>query len=162
MFAPGGALAVSGAELKHPHFMHAKGQAPPEMDEMADKIRSADCYLVVTPEYNHSIPPALSSLLGHFGGSCYAFKPSGIVTYSPGPYGGARAAMALRPFLSELGCLPVSKLACYPYPADLFEENGTAKDPNHRMLKQLPDLLGQLEWFAVACSNQRTATGIPS
>ena len=128
---------------------------------MANKIREADCYLIVTAEYNHSLPPALSSMMGHFGGSCYGFKPSGIVTYSPGPYGGSRAAVALRPFLSELGCLPVSKLACFPFPDDLFEENGTPKDPSHRMLKQLPSLLDQLEWFAVACANQRAASGVP-
>jgi chromate reductase, NAD(P)H dehydrogenase (quinone) len=161
VFAADGALATSGCEMKHPHFFFGKGEAPPAMDAMAATIRDADCYLIVTAEYNHTLPPALASMMGHFGGSCYAFKPSGIITYSPGPYGGARVAMALRPFLSELGCLPVSKLACLVSPGDMFEADGTPKDPAHRMLKQLPDLLDQLEWFAVACLNQKAATGPP-
>ena len=65
-----GALATSGAELKTPHF-HLGGSAPAEMNEMRDTIKQADCILVVSPEYNHSVPPALSSLLDHFGGSNY-------------------------------------------------------------------------------------------
>merc|ERR1712159_650825 len=125
------------------------------MDAMRDVIKAADCFLVVTAEYNHSIPPALSSMLGHFGGSNFGLKPSAIVTYSPSPWGGMRAAMALRPLLSELGCLPVSKLAGFPTASDLFNEDGTPKDPSARMLKQLPAMMGQLEWMAVAMANQR-------
>jgi hypothetical protein len=40
--------------------------------------------VVVSPEYNHSVPPALSNTLAHFGGSLFAFKPSAVVTYSSG------------------------------------------------------------------------------
>jgi hypothetical protein len=55
----------------------------------------------------------------------------------------------------ELGCLPVSKLCGLPSPSDLLESDGTPKDANHRMLQQLPELLTQLEWMAVAMKNQR-------
>jgi len=130
----------------------------PKLKEMADAIKAADCYVVVSPEYNHSVPPALASLLGHFGGSNYAYKVSAIVTYSMGPWGGIRAAMALRPLLSELGCIPVSKLTGIPNAGELFESDGQPKDPTNRMLNQLPAMLEQLEWFAVACANQRLAT----
>lgn len=124
---------------------------------MQATIAAADCFIVVTPEYNHSIPPALSGLMGHFGGSLYKYKASGIVTYSPGPFGGVRCAMALRPFLSELGCLPVSAVTSFPAAQELFLENGAPSDPTHRMLKQLPSTLEQLEFVAVALKNQREA-----
>ena len=55
------------------------GTAPETMEAMAMTLRAADCFIIVTPEYNHSIPPALSSLMGHFGSSCYGFKPSGTL-----------------------------------------------------------------------------------
>lgn len=55
----------------------------------------------------------------------------------------------------ELGCLPVSKLCGLPSPSDLLESDGTPKDANHRLLEQLPELLTQLEWMAVAMKNQR-------
>ena len=114
----------------------------------------------VLPPYMND-KAALTSLMGHFGGSNYAFKPSAIVTYSVGPFGGTRAAMALRPFLSELGCLPVSKLTCFASAGDLFEDDGTAKDSSHRMLNQFPAMLTQLEWFALACKNRKASSGTP-
>eukprot|EP00899_Mesostigma_viride_P016216 jgi/Mesvir1/24596/Mv21915-RA.1 len=101
--------------LETPHFFYKPGEAPEPLDKLAQIIREADCYVVVTAEYNHSIPPALKNMLDYFGGSNYAFKPSGIVSYSTGQWGGMRAAMSLRPILSELGCLPVSNLFGIPH-----------------------------------------------
>jgi len=161
VFGKGGALELSGAEIKTPHFFFQPGKAPEKMTAMAKKIKEADCYLCVLPEYNHSIPPAISGMMGHFGGSNYAYKPSGIITYSVSPYGGSRAAVALRPFLSELGCLPVSKMACFSTVGDIFEGDGSVKDKDNRQLKQLDGLMDQLEWFAIACANQRDSSGVP-
>lgn len=162
VFGEGGALEGSGAEIKTPHFFHGNGDAPEGMQALRDVIAAADCYIVVTPEYNHSIPPALTGLMGHFGGSNYAQKVSAIVTYSPGPWGGMRCAVALRPFLSELGCLPVSKLAAFPMAHEMFEQDGSPTDPEHRMLKQLPAMLGELEWSAIAFANLRSAGILPA
>lgn len=161
VFAPNGALAHSGGELTAPHFFMKKDEVPLATQEMANTIKAADCYIVVTPEYNHSIPPALTSMMGHFGGSNYAYKPCGIVTYSPSPWGGMRAAMALRPFLAELGCLSVSKLVGFGNAGELFNEDGTASDSQHRMLKQFPDMLRQLEWLTIATMNQRLIADLP-
>eukprot|EP01065_Artemidia_motanka_P003071 TRINITY_DN1144_c0_g1_i2.p1 TRINITY_DN1144_c0_g1~~TRINITY_DN1144_c0_g1_i2.p1 ORF type:complete len:222 (+),score=77.64 TRINITY_DN1144_c0_g1_i2:77-742(+) len=155
VFGPDGALSSSGAEMRTPAFFLKPDAQPPAMQKMQEAIKAADCYVIVTAEYNHSVPPALSSMLGHFGGSNYAYKPSAIVTYSPSPFGGIRAAMALRPLLSELGCLPVSRLAGYPMAADIFNEDGSPKDPANRMLKQLPSMLDQLEWTAAALLAQK-------
>ena len=96
---------------------------------------------------------------GHFGGSNYAMKPSGIVTYSPSPWGGMRGAMALRPFLSELGCIPVSKTCGIPTVAEILNEEGEPIDHANRMLKQLPGLLAQVEWMAVAMKKQKMNYG---
>ncbi|CAE7752660.1 fba, partial [Symbiodinium sp. CCMP2456] len=159
VFGPGGALEGDG-HLTTPHFF-LKAGTNPKMDEMQATIKAADGYVVVTAEYNHSLPPALTSLMGHFGGSNYKCKPSCIVTYSPGPWAGMRAAMAARPFLAELGCIPVSKLAAFPAPSDLFDEEGAPKDPEARMLKQLPAMVGELEWMALAMKKMRDSAGLP-
>ena len=159
IFASGGALE-GDAQLAAPHFFLKPDAIPPKMAEMAATIKAADCYIIVSAEYNHSVPPALLSLLGHFGGSNYAYKVSAIVTYSAGPWGGMRAAMALRPILSELGCLPISKLTGIPNAGDMFNADGTSKDPTNRMLGQLPSMLEQLEWFTLACMKQRAASGV--
>lgn len=155
LFGAGGALEESGGELRTPHFFFRKGGAPESMDLIAQKISSADCFVVVSAEYNHSIPPALSSLMSHFGSSNYAYKPCGIVTYSVGPYGGMRAAMALRPFLAEIGCLSVSKLVGLPSAHEIFSEDGVPVDPANRLLKVMPGMLDQLEFLALAVLKQR-------
>ncbi|KAK1739377.1 NAD(P)H-dependent oxidoreductase [Skeletonema marinoi] len=159
VFGPNGALSYSGGELSKPTFFMDQSTLPAAAKELQEAIKEADCYLVVSPEYNHSIPPALSSVMGHFGGSNYKCKPSGIITYSPGVFGGIRAAMAIQVMLHELGCLPVSKLCGVGNVSEVLNEDGKPIDPNNRLLKQLPELLTQLEWMAVAMANQRKLSG---
>ncbi len=84
---------------------YPKGGAPETLQRLADLIVPADGIIVVSGEYNHSIPPALSNLLDHFLEE-YFWKPSAIVCYSAGYFGGVRAAMQLRAMLAELGCRP--------------------------------------------------------
>lgn len=86
VFGHDGALHASGAEMKAPQFFLSPEKVTPKLAAMLATIKSADCFIVVTPEYNHTIPPALTSMMGHFGGSNYLYKPCGAVTYSPGPY----------------------------------------------------------------------------
>jgi NAD(P)H-dependent FMN reductase len=45
---------------------YEKGQAPEVLERLATRIRAADAFIIVSGEYNHSIPPALSNLLDHF------------------------------------------------------------------------------------------------
>ena len=158
VFGKDGALSeISAGELLAPAFFYK--QLPAKAQALQDLIAGADCFVIVSPEYNHVMPPALASVMGHFGGSCYSCKPSAIVTYSPGPYGGQRAALSIVSMTHELGCLPVSKMVGYPMPDQLFQADGSPKDPAHRMLKQLPDMLTQLEWMAVAMKDMRDRVG---
>src|SRR5215471_12431077 len=77
---------------------YAPGSAPPTLQRMAALIIPADAYIVVSGEYNHSVPPALANLLDHFLDE-YFRKPSAIVCYSAGSFGGVRAAVVLRSML---------------------------------------------------------------
>ena len=72
------------------------------LERLAGLIKAADAFIIVSGEYNHSIPPALSNLLDHFLEE-YFWRPSAIVCYSAGAFGGVRAAMQLRAMLCELG-----------------------------------------------------------
>ncbi len=68
-------------------------KAPVEFQPLAEKIFSADAYILVTPEYNGSYSPAMKNLLDHF--PKRHRKPFGIVTASPGAMGGIRASQQL-------------------------------------------------------------------
>ncbi|MCL7940800.1 NAD(P)H-dependent oxidoreductase [Halomonas sp. ATCH28] len=138
-----------------PHFAYASSRVPEALDALADKIAAADGYVMVSPEYNHSMSPALAHLLNHFGSSLYAFKPSAIVTYSAGQWGGARAAVNLRTFLAELGCLPVSAMIHVPRAQDVLAEDGSFPEDAEHWAGYFGRTLGQLGWWAEAAANHR-------
>ena len=94
--------------MGNPTYFNKSDDVSEDLKKCTEKV-AADCYLIVTPEYNHSIPHGLTNMMNQFGGSKYAWKPSGcgmLLWYS---HRGSRVGQALRPYLSELGCLPVSK-----------------------------------------------------
>ena len=138
-----------------PHFSYASGKAPDGLAKMSQAIEAADGYVMVSPEYNHAMSPALAHLLNHFGASLYSFKPSAIVTYSAGQWGGARAAVNMRTFLSELGCLPVSAMVHIPKAQDVLTEDGAWLSDAKRWDGYVGRTLSQLEWWAEAARRQR-------
>lgn len=149
-------LDYSTGEVFKPHFAYAKGKAPDALSSLAQKIEAADGYVMVSPEYNHSMSPALANLLNHFGSSLYSFKPSVIATYSAGQWGGMRAAVGMRTFLSELGCLPVSAMIHVPHAQDEFDDAGfTYGEKEDSWKAYIGRALSQMQWWAEAASNQR-------
>lgn len=144
-----------------PHFAYRSEDAPADLERLAQRIAEADGYVMVSPEYNHSMSPALADLLNHFGSSLFSYKPSAIVTYSAGQWGGARAAMTLRPFLSELGCLPVSAMVHVPCAQDVYDEAGHPKAgvDGERWGGYLGRTVSQLGWWASAARAMRRNPG---
>ena len=145
-----------GAVFK-PHFAYSRSEVPAPLQSLAEKIDAADGYIMVSPEYNHSMSPALAHLLNHFGSSLYAYKPSAIVSYSAGQWGGMRAAVGMRTFLSELGCLPVSAMIHLPRAQDAFDEAGKPHEQaeDERWAGYFGRTLLQLQWWAEAAKHQR-------
>ncbi|MFO8046623.1 MAG: NAD(P)H-dependent oxidoreductase [Halomonas sp.] len=148
-------LEVELGTVFKPHFAYAKSRVPEALETLAGKIEAADGYVMVSPEYNHSMSPALSHLLNHFGSSLFAFKPSAIATYSAGQWGGARAAVAMRTFLAELGCLPVSAMIHVPKAQEALDEDGVFRDDMDRWTGYFGRTLGQLIWWAEAAAHHR-------
>lgn len=140
-----------------PHFAYPKSKAPEQLNTLADKIAAADGYIMVSPEYNHSMSPALANLLNHFGSSLFSYKPSAIVTYSAGQWGGMRAAMGMRNFLSELGCLPVSAMIHVPKAQEVMAENGSFNDQSEQdtWFNYFSRTFTQLTWWAEAAQQQK-------
>ncbi|MCS0430842.1 NADPH-dependent FMN reductase [Vibrio diabolicus] len=140
-----------------PEFAYHRAKVPAHLRELADKIKSADGYVMVSPEYNHSMSPALANMLNHFGSSLFSYKPSAIVTYSAGQWGGVRAAVSMRTFLSELGCLPVSAMIHIPKAQEVFDEQGVVADELQQTQwdSYMNRTVHQLIWWAEGASLQR-------
>ena len=96
------------------HFMKDQTSAPQWMQDTHATIKEAEGFVIVTPEYNCALPPALTNLLDHFPPSSFRHKPVSIAAYSMGPFGGIRAAALARPFLSELGLVPLPSTVILP------------------------------------------------
>lgn len=134
------------------HKEYPAGEAPEMMQQLSDIFKGSDGFLIVTGEYNHSIPPALKNILDHFQ-SEYFFKPSGIVSYSAGSFGGVRAAVHVRVICGELGMPSISSMFPIPAVQNVFEEDGTPIDTAY--IKRADRFLTEFEWYVSALKNQR-------
>lgn len=136
---------------------YKKGEAPQILEKLAETYRKADGFVIVSGEYNHSAPPALSNTLDFFLEE-YKWRPSAIVCYSAGSFGGVRAAVHLRAMLCELG-MP-STPSMFPIPAvqNAFTEDGIAKDEAY--VGRAKRFFDELDWYAAALKEQRTK-GVP-
>ncbi|KAF0254592.1 NADPH-dependent FMN reductase [Pseudomonas putida] len=87
-----------------PHYdadLQAEGM-PAAVIAMAEAIAASDGVIIVTPEYNYSVPGALKNALDWLSRTQpqpFAGKPVAIQTASPGAIGGARAQYHLRQIL---------------------------------------------------------------
>ncbi len=145
------------SDVFKPAFAYAHAARPPQLARLEQQIRDADAYLMLSPEYNHSMSPALADLLNHFPSSAFSFKPSLIATYSSGQWGGARAAVQMRTFLSELGCLPVSAMLHFPQADQVFQASGQLNpgQDEARWATYAGRGVEQLYWWAEAAARQR-------
>jgi len=128
------------------------GQAPAAMQSVAEVLSAADGFVIVSGEYNHSIPAALKNLLDHFQ-SEYLYKPSGVVTYSAGPFGGVRALVNLRGILAELGTPSIPSAFPISGIYSAFDEKGNALDAPYD--ERIVKFLDEYEWYANALRNAR-------
>lgn len=152
-------LAYPATEIFKPAFAYSRASKPEPLARLEGLIQEADAYVMLSPEYNHSMSPALADLLNHFPSSAFSFKPSLIATYSSGQWGGARAAVNMRTFLAELGCLPVSAMVHLPSADQVFAQNGELLEGQDQAKwnRYAGRGIEQLYWWAAAASTQRQA-----
>lgn len=131
---------------------HPKGEAPEPLEGLAQLYRRVDGFLIVSGEYNHGIPPALKNLLDHFLEE-YFWRPSGIICYSAGGFGGVRAAMQLRMTLAELGMSSVPSLLPIPRIGEAIDDHGIAQNPI--VDRSANRFLDEFLWYASALAEAR-------
>lgn len=136
---------------------HEHGLAPENLERLATLYRAADGFMIVSGEYNNGIPPALKNLLDYFLEE-YFWRPSAIVCYSAGQFGGVRAAMQLRMTLAELGMPSIPSLFPIPRIGQALTDQG--KPTDDKVVRSLGRFLSEFEWYAGALRRQR-AEGTP-
>ncbi|WP_428326908.1 NADPH-dependent FMN reductase [Nitrosopumilus sp.] len=124
----------------------------PKFQKLQNMIVSADGYVPITPEYNHTISAALKNTLDY----CleeYFFKPSAIVSYSVGSFGGINAAQHLRHIFAELGSPSIPSSLQISKVHEAFDENGNLLHQEYE--KRVGRFLDEFEWYLTALKSQR-------
>ena len=113
------------------------------MTELKAKIRAADAILLVTPEYNYSIPGVLKNAIDWaarpYGDSAWKGKPVAIMGASPGLLGTARAQYHLRQ------CLVFLDMPAVNQPEVMIAAAASKFDPAGNLTDDMAKkLIGQL------------------
>jgi chromate reductase len=120
---------------------------PEKVKEFKRKIKAADAILIVTPEYNYSIPGVLKNAIDWasrpYGDNSFESKPIAIMSASTGMLGGARAQYHLRQTLVFLNMFAVNKPeVMVTFAAQKFDEKGNLLDQKtNDLIKTLLDNL---------------------
>lgn len=124
------------------------------------KVKESDAFLVVTPEYNHSVPGALKNAIDSvwlsFG---FRNKPVGTVGYSTGIGGGIRAVEHLAQMFVEAEAAPLRNATVIPHVDRAFDDSGEPTAPMTDVGLQI--LLDDLAWWATALEKARAAGELP-
>lgn len=130
-----------------------KPYAHPAVAAWTAKIKEADAYVIIAPEYNHGYPAVLKNALD------YAYqewnnKPVAFVTY--GSAMGARSVEQLRMVAVELQMAPIRNAVHMPYETIVRVGKGEAAEA---VLSAYEDrangLADQLLWWARALKQAR-------
>jgi chromate reductase, NAD(P)H dehydrogenase (quinone) len=120
---------------------------PPAVEQFRDRIRKADALLIVTPEYNYSVPGVLKNAIDWASrppDQPFNDKPVAIMGASGSVLGTARAQYHLRQICVYLNLHPINKPeVMIARAAEKFDADGSLTDQTARKL--IADLLVSLE-----------------
>jgi NAD(P)H-dependent FMN reductase len=93
-------------------------------------IKDADAYIVVTGEYNHSIPGGLTNPIDSvWVSNAFRNKPVAAVGYSAGIGGGIRAIEHLAQIVVDTEAVPPRNTVVIPFVNDAFDDAGRPTSP---------------------------------
>ncbi|MBP7529997.1 MAG: NAD(P)H-dependent oxidoreductase [Syntrophorhabdaceae bacterium] len=122
-----------------------------KVKELKEKVKETDGILIVTPEYNYSVPGVLKNAIDAasrpYGTSPFEGKPVAIMGASIGMLGTARAQYHLRQTLVFLNAFPLNRPEIMvPFAEGKFDETGRLTDETTR--EKVKELLAELvKWI---------------
>jgi len=129
---------------------------PGPVNALADAIRAADGVIIVTPEYNFSIPGGLKNAIdwvSRVQNQPFAGKPIALQSASPGPLGGGRVQYDLRRAMVFLDAFVLNKPEIFigSCASKLDDKTGEIKDEATRnfIKQQLTAFAAFIERVAV-------------
>jgi len=149
------AKAVGLPMLDRMYKEHPRGEAPPALEALAAKIRTADAFVFVVGEYNWGVQPGLKNLTDHFLEEWF-WRPAAVASYSSGRIAGARSNIVWHGTLSEMGMVVISSTLTVGSIAQSLDENGDpAGDGGATLEHAFPRFANDLAWWTEAAQAQR-------
>jgi len=127
------------------------------VDRLRKEILLTDALLIVTPEYNRSIPGVLKNALDHgsrpMGQNAWDGKPAGIIGLSPSSCGTALAQQHLRNILAVLNVPTMAQPEAFiTYYDGLFTDDGCIGERSREFLRRWMD--SYVSWVNLLCSRK--------
>lgn len=129
-----------------------KNDVPDEYKAVAEKVFSADAFILVTPEYNGSMSSALRNLFDHF--PKQNKKVFGIVTASDGALGGIRAAVAMQNQICAWFGIPCPHMLVVGNMTQKFDTEGKLTD--QKFGNNILSFVTEFLWLAEAVQAKKS------
>jgi NAD(P)H-dependent FMN reductase len=124
------------------------------------KIAEADAYLVITPEYNHSVPAVLKNAIDSvFVSFAFRNKPIVAVGYSGGFSGGVRAIEHLAQIAVEAEMVPLRTVTIFPQVFEAFDARQRPVNPVAGLSLRIA--LDDLKWWSEVLEPARADGQLP-
>jgi chromate reductase len=133
-----------------PFNQDLENQPPQAVQLFKEKIRGADAIVIVSPEYNYSVPGVLKNAIDWasrpHSDNAFDGKPVAIMSASIGRLGGARMQYHLRQSFVYLNMYPINLPEfTLPNAKEHFDENGKLIDEETRQrIREL--LIALVKW----------------
>jgi NAD(P)H-dependent FMN reductase len=125
-------------------------------EEWSRTVARADAFVLVTPEYDHGPPAALTNALQYLVQE-WAYKPVGFVSYG-GVSAGTRAVQAIKPIATALRMMPIPEAVAIPFFAQHVNAASGAFDPGVVQERAASAMLDELSRWAAALRSLREPT----
>ncbi|MFJ5273908.1 NADPH-dependent FMN reductase [Streptomyces sp. NPDC088358] len=130
---------------------------PAGMAALTSALESADAFVIVTPEYNHSYPASLKAAIDwHF--TQWTAKPVAFVSYG-GAAGGRHAVLHLENVLTELHAVTIRDGLAFP---NYFTAWQDGRPVGLEAAGYAKTVLDQLAWWAAALRSARDTVPYPA
>ena len=155
------AKAVGLPMLDRMYKEYPPDSAPPALEALADKIRTADAFVFVTGEYNWGVQPGLKNLTDHFLEEWF-WRPAAIASYSFGRLAGAHSSYAWHNTLSEMGMVVISStLTVGPIEETLDAAGEPLGAGGAALTRAFGRFADDLRWWTEAARAQRARAAPP-
>lgn len=127
-------------------------EKPEGMEEFSQKLNEADALVIISPEYNGSMPGALKNTLDYFYPELMK-KPIGLLTVSAGNLGGINVHHDLQKWVLHIRAYAVPMKYLLTHVNKAFDQDGNPTD-NH-FVKSTGAFINELTWLTEAITNQK-------